>query len=433
MTTQIRSLGFTNSLQRLTWDGPNNTRITAYLWGGGGGQGGNDSGVGGGGGGGGYTEVVFDINQGDVIDIAVGGRGSNGGSGASNAPGGSAGPSYTADTIFNSRTTPASPAVIASTNSAYVGFLNAYGIWVNPVSATFFDRTYTVNFPISGTYDFVASCDNYGTIYLDDESILDIPGFRATYSTTRTVTAGLHTVRMYGVNTGGPGSIALTITGGISYGGGNGGRAGPAGSSGGGGGGGGATVIFKNSVPLAVAAGGGGGGGAGNQGTRNGDNAPGTRGQASVGITAGQNGQDKTGDGGGGGGGGGGLGGGNGGLVRDGDQGAGSGSFGLSSSPAQNPNGALSGGKSNPYYIGTSGNAGNAGLAVLLFDVPGIYVNDGTAFRPVNATWTKINNEWKEVRSTYIKADGVWVPVAGSTTPNFNNISGNFGVNPRAL
>jgi len=94
MTIQVRSLGYTNSLQQLVWAGTNNTRVTAYLWGGGGGGGGNDSGIGGAGSGGGFTQYTFTVNDGDVIQVAIGGAGGAGGSGASGAAGGRGGNSY---------------------------------------------------------------------------------------------------------------------------------------------------------------------------------------------------------------------------------------------------------------------------------------------------------------------------------------------------
>lgn len=96
MSQTSRTLGFTNSLQRLVWQtesGPD-IPIVVQLYGGGGGGGGNDSGTGGQGGGGGYTSVSFLINNGDVIDIAVGGAGGGGASGAKGSGGGSAGASY---------------------------------------------------------------------------------------------------------------------------------------------------------------------------------------------------------------------------------------------------------------------------------------------------------------------------------------------------
>jgi hypothetical protein len=436
MPIKTRSLGFTNSLQRLVWSQGNNVPVTAYLWGGGGGGGGNDRGAGGNGSGGGFTELTFTVDEGDVIDVAVGGPGGRGPTGAGGT-GGTAGASYTGDIIFDTRSTVASPPVIASTNSAYVSFLNQYGVWVNPVTARNFDRSYVVNFPITGTYTFVASADNSASLYVDDIFVGDVPGFKATYTLTTSVLAGNHTVRIVAVNTGGPGSVALTIDGGGSYSGGAGGCPGAAGSSGGGGGGGGATVIFKNGVPLAVAAGGGGGGGAGRN--SGGDDAPGSGGQAGPDDTAGQNGQNRTTDGGGGGGGGGGLRGGNGGLIRSGDSGAQAGANGLSSSPAQNPSGRTPGGTNNAYYPGQAGtggrsaSGGSAGAAVILFDIPGVFVNDGTSFKPVGSTWVKTNDVWQEASAIYVKADGVWEPVAGSLTPVFTGTSGNFGVAARSI
>jgi hypothetical protein len=194
-------------------------------------------------------------------------------------------------------------------------------------------------------------------------------------------------------------------------------------------------VIFKNGQPLAVAAGGGGGGGGANK--RDGGTAPGTTGQAAEGISAGQSGQNKNGDGGGGGGGGGGLGGGNGGFAVDGDQGGGAGVNGLSSSPAQNPAGRDPGGRANPYYPGTAGqggiqaSGGNAGAAVLLFQVPGLFVHNGTSFVLANSTWVKVNNEWKESQNIYIKIDGVWRPIG--IGPEFVNVNTNFGIAPRPI
>jgi hypothetical protein len=158
-----------------------------------------------------------------------------------------------------------------------------------------------------------------------------------------------------------------------------------------------------------------------------------------VGISAGQSGQNKNGDGGGGGGGGGGLGGGNGGFAVDGDRGGLAGVNGLSSSPAQNPVGRVPGGQTNPYYPGSAGQGGiaaaggNAGAAVLLFAVPGIFVNNGTSFAPVNETWVNVNNEWKQAQAIYIKIDGVWTPAAGSLAPEFIKTDTNFGIAPRPI
>jgi len=432
-----RTLGYTPNVQQLVWPSGTDIPVTVYLWGGGGGGGGFDARPGGAGSGGGFTEVSFLVSAGDVIEVAVGGGGSAGPSSRSGGVGGVAGASYAADVLFDTRTATTSPPVVPSTNPAYVSFLNTYGVWVNPTTAADFDRSYVVNFPITGDYTFTASADSSAKLYVDDDFIGDVPGSTATYTLTTSVLSGNHTVRIVAVNTGGPGSVALTIDGGTSYSGGSGGRPGTSGTSGGGGGGGGATVIFKNNIPLAVAGGGGGGGGGGRNSS--GESAPGSRGQAAEGVSAGQNGQDRTTDGGGGGGGGGGLGGGEGGLIVSGDSGANAGSFGLSSSPSQDPNGRTPGGTSNAYYIGSAGYGGterangSAGMAILLFDTPGSFVHTGASFQPVRQTWIKVNGAWQSTQAVYVKSDGVWTPTLDSFAPTFASTVDTFGIASRPI
>ena len=308
MALVVRPAGYTGFLQRLVWAQGNNVPVTAYLWGGGGGGGGADSSRGGNGGGAGYTQVNFVVNEGDIIEVAVGGKGTGGQGGRGNAAGGEAGASFVSDFDFNIRTAVTSPPVFAQFNSAYCTFLNNNGVWVNPTSAAVFDRSWTVNFPTTGNYQFTMAADNSARCFIDDVEVFQADNFQNPWTVGWPVTAGTRVIRILGDNTGGPGSVALTIANSIdgeSFSGGRGGNSGPAGSSGAGGGGGGATVIILNDVPIAAAAGGGGGGGGGNTGNSLGQDAPGTNGQAAPGQNAGQNGTNKAGDGGGGGGGGG--------------------------------------------------------------------------------------------------------------------------------
>lgn len=434
----VRPAGYTGSLQRMVWTQGNNVPVTAYLWGGGGGGGGNDSNRGGNGGGGGFTEVQFVINAGDVLEVAVGGGGGPGQSGAANAAGGNAGASLVVQNDFNTADNAASPPVFRQFNSAYCGFLNTYGVWVNPTSAAVFDRTYTVNFPVTGNYQFTASVDNYATFYIDGIEAFFANSYTNEYTVSIPVSAGNHSIRILGINTGGPGAVALTINQGLSFSGGRGGNAGASGSSGAGGGGGGGTVVLLNGTPIAAAGGGGGGGGGGNAGVAIGESAPGDRGQAPVGENAGQNGSNKPGDGGGGGGGGGGWGGGNGGTTPSGDSGGYAGVYGLSSGNNQNPVARTPGGASNPYYRGSiaqggafGGGFGGPGYAVFEFQVPGTFVHTGGSFQPVIQTYVKLNNAWQPVQSTYVKKDGVWNMINGSSAPVFGTVSGRFGINPR--
>jgi hypothetical protein len=442
MSIVLRPVGYTGTLQRMVWALGSNVPVTAYLWGGGGGGGGNDSGAGGNGAGGSFATVNFAVNPGDVIDIAVGGGGGAGASGRGSAPGGAGGASFTPDIFFSTATaTPSSGpggAVVRQFNSNYCSFLNSTGVWIDPTTATTFDKTYTVSFPLTDTYQFIASADNYASIYIDGNLVLSPPWYGTTYETSVSVTAGTHSIRIVATNTGGPGAVGLTITAGDSFGGARGGSAGPSGSSGGGGGGGGGTVVLLNGTPIGAAGGGGGGGGGGNTGARIGQNAPGDRGNAPVGVNAGQNGEDKGGDGGGGGGGGGGWAGGNGGSLRDGDQGGLAGVNGFSSAPFTPSAGRTAGGTNSTYYPGpgvaTGGSptiAGAPGYAMFEFNLTGIFLYQDGVYTPVIKHYIKNNNAWQEVKATYVKDNNVWYPIYGSVSPGFNNVANSFGVRSR--
>jgi len=326
--------------------------IVNAMLGGGGGGGGGDGNQGGYAGYAGrlITNGTIATSPGETVQIYIGSGGAGGNTGSS-GPGGGGGISAQAN--WSTLEMLNNPNNIRATNNAYCGFLNQYGIWNYSGDYPTFDQNVTVNFPVSAVYNFTGSCDNYGTIYVDGSPVLNIGGYSSTYSSSTYVTAGNHTVRLLGINQGGPGAIALTIVGGFS--GGNGGTAGAAGSSGGGGGGGAGTVIQINNVIQAVAPGGGGGGGSGYySGGRPNQNTPGNNGTYYGGA-----GQSKGGDGGAGGGGGGGYNGGAGGAVYGGDDGAYSGENGAPLTPS----GATVSPGSNGGRAGVPGNynGGNGG------------------------------------------------------------------------
>jgi hypothetical protein len=457
--TVVRPLGYDGTRQQLTWRGITSS-CRAYLWGGGGGGGGKDANTPGGyGSGGGFSYVNFTVSPGDVLTVVVGGPGGVGTSSTSGQGGGQAGASYLeveADTVFNTRDAAADPPVHTQFNSAYCSFLNTYGVWEVNRFTQDFDRIYTVTFPVTGLYTFTASADNSAVIFLDGLPLFRADNFTNTFEQPAQVTAGNHTVRIQALNTGGPGSVALTISGGGNYSGARGGNAGGAGSSGGGGGGGGATVLLKNGIPIGVAGGGGGGGGAGNG--PQGQAAPGPRGQALAPINNGQNGTNKNGDGGGGGGGGGGYGGGNGGQTPGGDTGGEGGYFGGSYSAngtSSSSTNRLPAGATYPYWsdargYGGSGGADNAsrttsqgtgGYAVVEFDTVGSFVKDTGVWQPTENTYIKVNGAWRRIRATYRKTtvgflfrQSIWQAIQGSYAPEFERpfiSSLQVGINPR--
>jgi len=446
--TVVRPLSYTGTVESLTWTQGTNVPVRAYLWGGGGGGGGSDSNSGGitpggSGSGAGYAEVSFNLNSGDTIEVVVGGCGGPGASSVAGSGGGFAGASYlTVGTIFNTRTAAASPPTFAQFNSNYCGFLNTYGVWESNTRTRDFDRSYTVSFPSTGLYTFTASADNGAVISMDGTPLFSATTFTNTFEQPVQVTAGNHTVRIQAENTGGPGSVALTISGGVNYSGSRGGNAGGGGVSGAGGGGGGATVLLLNGVVQGVAGGGGGGGGGGRTGAAIGQSAPGTRGQATFPITNGQNGTNKSGDGGGGGGGGGGYNGGNGGQSPGGDVGGEAGSFGSSYSnigitsdptnrqPAYQASGAA-------YYNTERGaggqprSQGTVGYAVLEFDVTGSFVKESGSWQPIDTAYIKFNNIWRQIQATYIKQAGIWQPTFGSFSPTTSQNAAQVGINSR--
>jgi hypothetical protein len=104
-------------------------------------------------------------------------------------------------------------AIARSTSSNYIDFLNQYGVWLKNTSAATFDRTVNVYFPKTANYIITGSCDNSGAVYIDGVLVLGISDFGNTFNASVSVTAGTHSVRLLGVNSGGPGSIGVTIEG----------------------------------------------------------------------------------------------------------------------------------------------------------------------------------------------------------------------------
>jgi hypothetical protein len=103
-----------------------------------------------------------------------------------------------------------------SQNSAYGAFLNAHGVWYDEGS---YDRTWVVNFPVSGNYLFEAAWDNAGRISVEGVTMIerftgnDAGTFQNTTEATKYIEAGFRNVNMYAENYGGPGSIGCVITG----------------------------------------------------------------------------------------------------------------------------------------------------------------------------------------------------------------------------
>ena len=411
------AIPFTNTRAVITMPAGFKPLVSAYLWGAGGGGGGTDSPYSGGyGAGGSWVRHDFEVAEGDVIEVSVGGPGRTGapGSGAtggnggpsrlnisgydsfSGAPGGRSGYAgwsgsggggggatvlllnngiiacagsgggagggghqgygYNGENSPNSLSMTVYPAPLWGT---YPAFLNNHGIWNQDQYSASFDQSFTVNFPATETYTFTGTCDNAFTFYVDGTAVMSGSSWPTVYSSTHTISAGTHSVRLVGTNWGGPASIGLTIDGSSS------GR------------------VFDSRNP------------------------PAQNGQYKNGSAGG----DHPGDGGGGGGGGGGWIGAEGGSYASGDTGGVGGGSGTSlyNITMVSGSGRFVGASQVPFYQapsgegGTPGADGNPGYAVLIF-------------RPEPNGWIKNNDgDWKRILVNYIKTDAT--TVSGVTKP----------------
>ena len=227
------------------------------------------------------------------------------------------------------------------------------------------------------------------------------------------------------------------------YSGGQGGQSGRVGSSGSGGGGGGATTVTlfesgqaADTIKLAIAGGGGGGGGTG-AASRGGIGINSNSATGNTPGTLGENGAGHSGDGGGGGAGGGGADGGKGGSGATGDAGGFGGHSGSNLIPSggseDNGAGLDPGGTGSAYYTagtakgGRVGQAGGAGKAVLIFNVPSdSNVKVGGEWKSLSAIKYKVSGVWQHINTAYYKVSGVWKVVFNSDIL-FNGNSAQFG------
>lgn len=176
-----------------------------------GGTGGNSGpgGWSGSGGGGGAATVLWKLNGGviDYVALAAGGGGGGGG--------GNYGVGYVQSPYDPYGSAPKTDLYYpqAGTNSAWHYILNTFGVWNGNG-----DYTYQFYFPTSSIYTFNLAVDNYGVMYVDNVEVVRteqnsaVSNYNQVSANTAYITAGWKTIKISGVNTGGPGGIAATIT-----------------------------------------------------------------------------------------------------------------------------------------------------------------------------------------------------------------------------
>lgn len=165
---------------------------------------------GGGGGGGGGTAVT---KNGSLIAVAGGGAGGGGGGWHSNGRP-SQGYSSTGSYIGGVGQNKGSSGWYATGREAdtWCEFISTYGIWQgDPQSSGPYTYSQPINFPVSGTYTFSLSVDNYGSLNVDSSLVVNSYTFTAVSTVGFYVSAGIHTVSVTGTNTGGPAALAAQI------------------------------------------------------------------------------------------------------------------------------------------------------------------------------------------------------------------------------
>ena len=365
--------------------GGNGGKSLSGYGGGAGGRAGPTPWSGGGGGGGGASALRV---NGKIVAIGGGGAG---GAGAGNRSGGESGKNYPTGASSGG-----SGNVLPIQNCGSWGsFLNSYAVW--HVSGSDNDYTdYYVYFPTTQSYTATLSADNFGQLLIDGTEIIRTQGeqsaFQSTWTGATTVAAGIHIVRIYANNWGGPRGFGATLRG-------------------------------ADNVTIWT--------------TRDATKPYNT--------TLGETGASHGGDGGGGGGGGGGSPGGNGGAAGGGDNGGTAGGLGrpiaiggtvvtsqysdqrLSSYPTTNGDGGT-----GATGFSNNGTDGVNGQAVLTFKETSrdIWNKVGSAWKNATNAFVKQGSTWKECTEVYVKKNGVWkksLTKGGSLNPSFTTDSTDWG------
>jgi hypothetical protein len=374
-------------------------------------------------------------------------------------------------TIFNTRTTTASPPLVIpdinilineGKTGTFSNLMNDYGMWETAPRASTCTRTYNVYFPYNGSYTIQMCAANTATLTIDGNTVYTTPGttsYNTAYTIDYPVARGYHTVAFTATLTDPTiiGGVAILIS--KSWSGATGGLAGPKGSSGGGGGAGGATTLTLNpgtinELLLGVAVGGAGGGGAGASTTGRSDaNAPGPRGRTEGGISSGQAGQnqgDQYSDGGGGGAGGPGGpdGAGKNGFSSVGDSYGQAGTVGIGyrdlaatlDGTVIDPTTTVAAGSNSEYYylVGAAGGGASAGqlrgqhgAAVFVFDGYGTQIRDDAIdsnWHDVKTAFVNVNGVWRSAPTVYVFQDNVWRMVVGGAALTFAGQPDDYGI-----
>lgn len=99
----------------------------------------------------------------------------------------------------------------ARSDKAWCQFINDNGVWPNGQKNGQIDGTWTFHVPAKAYYKINGSCDNWGTVWIDDKQVLDIKDFKTIWGSQVLLEEGDHRIRVYGKDTGGNYGVAVTV------------------------------------------------------------------------------------------------------------------------------------------------------------------------------------------------------------------------------
>jgi len=163
-----------------------------------------------GGGGGGAGGVIYASNI--LLDATHTYNATVGAGGGANASGG--------DSYFGLNTTIPSTSAVDTTvypvsYGCYNGFLNTYGVWVNPDAVDPVGSWVTVNYtayiPVAQQYQLIVSADNHIRVTINSTQVGANDDWGSTNTSYVNLNSGLVTVTCQALNDGGPASFAAAL------------------------------------------------------------------------------------------------------------------------------------------------------------------------------------------------------------------------------
>lgn len=113
---------------------------------------------------------------------------------------------------FNLKNSGTASGWVSKTDNSWSQLLRDNGMWKpNLKNNSDVDGTWYFSVPSAGYYAVNGSCDDWGTVWVNDRQVLNIINLSQTWTNYVYLNAGQHKIRCYGKDTG-KGSMGLAVT-----------------------------------------------------------------------------------------------------------------------------------------------------------------------------------------------------------------------------